>query len=103
MNNINEFNKVFNKNLGWLRTNNYIGLFLVIYVAFAHPHIPSYLARLLTHPIIRFIIISFILYKYTNNIQTSVLLTFGFLLVIQILNKQKMNTPPPSKITQDSN
>ena len=94
MNNINEFNKVFNKNLGWLRTNNYVVtvlvLFLVSYVAFARPHIPSYLEQFLMHPIVRFIIISYILYTSTNNIQTSVLLTFGFLLVMQLLNKQKI-------------
>jgi len=92
--NIDHFNEFFNKNFGWLRTNDIVltvlVLFLVSYVTVARPQIPFYVEKLLSNSLFRFLIISYILYKSTNNIQVSILLTVGFLYIMQLVSRQKI-------------
>ena len=88
------FNKSFEKHFGWLHTNQYVVtvliLFLTSYVALARPRIPHYMENLFHNGMFRFVVLAYILYCSNKDVQSSILLAFGFLYIMHIVNKQKI-------------
>jgi hypothetical protein len=69
----------------------FIILFLCLYVALVRPKLPKSVEKLFHNFFFRLLIISFILYKASNDMQTSILLTFAFLFIMQTINSQKVD------------
>jgi len=67
-----------------------IVLFTTIYADLARPQIPKYMEELFENMFFRLFVISFILYKSNNDMQTSVLITFCFLFFMHMVNNQKI-------------
>ena len=67
-----------------------ISLFLVSYVILARPELPSYIVKIFENPLFRLVVISYILYESNNDLLLSVLVTFSFLLIMYLINKQNV-------------
>jgi hypothetical protein len=66
-------------------------LFTIVYADLARPQLPKYMEELFENMFFRLVVISFILYKANNDIQTSVLITFCFLFIMHLINNQKIH------------
>jgi len=87
----NLINELMNPNKTYCIISIYISLFTVSYITLARPKLPSFIIKLLENFIVRIILISYILYTSTYNLQVSVIVTICFLLLLQMSNKQKIN------------
>jgi hypothetical protein len=67
----------------------FVSLFLILYGSMAKPKLPVMIRQLFDYSIFRFIILSLILWRSNKDIKSSLLLAIGFVLTMQILNKQK--------------
>ena len=89
------FNDAVNSQIGWIHDNNYVApvlvLILSLYVTLVRPELPKYIERLFENFFFRLVVLSFILYKANNDMQTSVLLTFSFLFIMHTINSQKID------------
>ena len=65
-------------------------LFTTLYVTIIRPTLPKYIENLFNNFFFRLCVLSFILYKATNDMQTSVLVTFCFLYIMHMVNTQQI-------------
>jgi magnesium-transporting ATPase (P-type) len=67
---------------------SYISIILLKYNSLS---LPEYIINLFENPLIRFLIIIFILLISFIDIQLTIIITIAFLLTVHIINKQKIN------------
>jgi hypothetical protein len=95
MDTFKSFNDAVNSQIGWIHDNNYIApilvLILCLYVTLVRPELPKYIEKLFENFFFRLIVLSFIVYKANNDIQTSILLTFSFLFIMHTINSQRID------------
>lgn len=84
-------NELLKPNKTYCIISIYISLFTVSYITLARPKLPSFIIKLLENFIVRVILISYILYTSNYNLQLSIIVTICFLLLFQMINKQKIN------------
>jgi hypothetical protein len=96
MEQFDKYNEIFNNKFNFIYTNQYLfGLLIlctIIYCIIIRNRLPNYLDKLLHNNLFIFIAISYTLYKVNNDIKLSVLLTFGFLLIMSQIKKINMKT-----------
>ena len=68
-----------------------ISLFLIFNILITKPILPFFIIKLFQNSIFKFIIILYILYKSNDDLHLSVFLTLCFLLIMHIINNQKVN------------
>lgn len=66
-----------------------VSLFLILYGSMAKPKLPIMIRQMFDYALFRFLILSLILWRSNKDIKSSLLLAIGFVLTMQILNKQK--------------
>ena len=85
---MDKFNSVFNDKLECMYTNQYLLGFVVlctiIYCIIIRARAPRIIDRLLRNRLFIFSALSFILYKVNHDAKISVLLTFGFMIVMSL-------------------
>ena len=88
-----KYNTMFNNKFDFIYTNQYLfGLLILctmIYCIIVRNQLPEYLDKLLHNNLFIFVAITYILYKVNDDIKTSVILTFSFLLVMSLIKKNK--------------
>jgi hypothetical protein len=67
----------------------FVSLFLILYGSMAKPKLPVMIRQMFDYSLFRFLILSLILWRSNKDIKSSLLLAIGFVLTMQILNKQK--------------
>ena len=87
-----KYNTMFNNKFDFIYTNQYLfGLLILctmIYCIIVRNQLPEYLDKLLHNNLFIFVAITYILYKVNDDIKTSVVLTFSFLLVMSLIKKK---------------
>jgi hypothetical protein len=86
-----KFNSFVNEYLEWTTTNKYVSpmllLIFAVYVAQARPKLPKTLRKLFKNSLVRLIIFTYLLYKVNLDLQVSIMIAIGFLLITHIINR----------------
>ena len=67
----------------------FVSIFLMLYASLAKPKIPIIIRQLFDNAVFRFMVLTLILWRGNKDIKSSLLLAIGFVLTMQIVNKQK--------------
>jgi hypothetical protein len=67
----------------------FISLFMILYVSSAKPKLPVIIRQMFDNGVFRFVVLSLILWRSNKDIKSSIMLAMGFILTLQIANKQK--------------
>lgn len=78
---------ILNKNLV---VSSIIGLILSLYGSLARPKLPSFIKSLFDTPVFRVFILALIMYRGNKDPQLSLMLSVGFVLVMNQLNEEKI-------------
>ena len=78
---------IINKNL---LLSSIIGLILSMYGSLAAPKLPGFIRSLFDSPIFRVFILALIMYRGNKDPQLSLILSVGFVLVMNQLNEEKI-------------
>jgi hypothetical protein len=80
--------------LSMLNKNKYIssvvGLFLVLYGGLAKPKLPGFIRSMFENPVFRVVILALIMYRGNKDPQISLMLSVGFVMVMNQLNQEKI-------------
>ena len=81
-------------NLSMLHKNKTIsstvGLFLVLYGGMAKPTLPKFVKELFGNPVFRVAILALIMYRGNKDPQLSLMLSVGFIMIMNQLNEDKI-------------
>ncbi|ULY68525.1 hypothetical protein [Chlorella virus XW01] len=67
----------------------FVSLFLILYASLAKPKLPIIIRQLFDNAVFRFIVLTLILWRGNKDIKSSLIMAIGFVLTMQIVNKQK--------------
>ena len=98
---MNRFNEAIKPILEPIHSNLYIKTFIILllsaYPALARPELPSSIEKLFEKPLVRFVLISYIVYDIdsTKDIYLAIIISLLFLIIVhQITNKKNKNKTP---------
>jgi hypothetical protein len=67
----------------------FVSLFLILYASLAKPKLPVMVRQLFDNAVFRFIVLTLILWRGNKDIKSSLMIAIGFVLTMQMVNKQK--------------
>jgi hypothetical protein len=67
----------------------FLSVFLMLYASLAKPKLPVIVRHLFDNAVFRFLILTLILWRGNKDIKSSLMIAIGFILTMQIVNKQK--------------
>jgi len=67
-----------------------VGLFLVLYGGLAKPKLPRFIRSMFENPVFRVVILALIMYRGNKDPQLSLMLSVGFVMVMNKLNEEKI-------------
>ena len=67
-----------------------VGLFLVLYGGLAKPKLPGFIRSMFENPVFRVVILALIMYRGNKDPQLSLMLSVGFVMVMNKLNEEKI-------------
>jgi hypothetical protein len=93
VNNTSDF--IVNREIGGINVGSIlipiIGLFLILYVPYVRPNLPKSVERLFENPFFRFAMYAYIVYRATYDPTTALVVSAAYIVVIMIINKQKVD------------
>jgi hypothetical protein len=98
---MDRFNQAVKPILDPIHSNLYIKTFIILflsaYPALARPELPSSIEKIFEKPLVRFVLIAYIVYDLdsSKNIYLAIIISLLFLIIIhQITNKKNKNKTP---------
>ena len=67
-----------------------VGLFLVLYGCLSGPKLPGFIRSMFENPVFRVVILALIMYRGNKDPQLSLMLSVGFIMVMNQLNEEKI-------------
>jgi hypothetical protein len=67
----------------------FVSLFLILYTSLAKPKLPVLIRQLFDNAVFRFMVLTLILWRGNKDIKSSLMIAIGFIITMQIVNKQK--------------
>jgi hypothetical protein len=91
-----KFDTAVNNNLGWIHKNIYVkSIFLLIFASYpilARPQLPKFIESLFSNILVRFILISYIVYtiEVEKDYMLAMIVTIVFISIMHFVNKEKL-------------